>query len=234
MSYILQESTQQIVRKTRRPVKVVYSVTSGSPPLGFLLRREQSCRRAEALLPPSNHIRATHSQLCHSASLALKMTWGCFGIVRTVQDKVGKKPTDERPSELRRVYYISNFVAYCRNLSFMTVRDASIPFRMANTSIEAIVEVTEQERTLGELSRANLQAARSLFESNGFVAWQCLWVRDERDFDRDTLDVLRSLPTGGDFIYVNTRSLLPREVIYNKVRWLLSSDILFAIPLTSG
>lgn len=116
----------------------------------------------------------------------------------------------------------------------MTVRDASIPVRMANTSIEAIVEVTEQERTLGELSKANLQAARSLFESNGFVAWQCLWVRDERDFDRDTLDVLRSLPTEKDFIYVNTRSLLPREIIYNKVRWLLSSDILFAIPLTSG
>ncbi|KFZ01161.1 hypothetical protein V500_00865 [Pseudogymnoascus sp. VKM F-4518 (FW-2643)] len=87
---------------------------------------------------------------------------------------------------------------------------------MANTSIEAIVEVTEQERTLGELSKANLQAARSLFESNGFVAWQCLWVRDERDFDRDTLDVLRSLPTEKDFIYVNTRSLLPREIIYNK------------------
>mgnify|MGYP001596979780 FL=1 len=105
---------------------------------------------------------------------------------------------------------------------------------MANTSIEAIVEVTEQERTLGELSKANLQAARSLFESNGFVGWQCLWVRDERDFDRDTLDVLRSLPTEKDFIYVNSRSLLPREIIYNKVRWLLSNDILFVIPLTSG
>ncbi|KFY02116.1 hypothetical protein V490_00616 [Pseudogymnoascus sp. VKM F-3557] len=87
---------------------------------------------------------------------------------------------------------------------------------MADTSIEATIEVTEQERTLGELSRANLQAARRLFESNGFVAWQCLWVRDERDFDRDTLDVLRSLPTEKDFIYVNTRSLLPREIINNK------------------
>ncbi|KFY68712.1 hypothetical protein V496_00856 [Pseudogymnoascus sp. VKM F-4515 (FW-2607)] len=86
---------------------------------------------------------------------------------------------------------ISNFLVYCRNLFSMTIRDASIPFRMANTSIEATIEVTEQERTLGELSRANLQAARRLFKSNG-------------------------LPTENDFIYVNTRSLLPREIIYNK------------------
>ncbi|KAL5347674.1 hypothetical protein ACLOAV_007083 [Pseudogymnoascus australis] len=87
---------------------------------------------------------------------------------------------------------------------------------MANTSIEETVEITEQERTFGELSRANLQAAKSLFQSNGFVAWQCLWDRDDQDFDRDTLNILRSLPTEKDFIYVNARSLLPRDIIYNK------------------
>lgn len=94
--------------------------------------------------------------------------------------------------------------------------------------MEETVEITEQERTFGELSRANLQAAKSLFESNGFVAWQCLWDRDDRDFDRDTLNILRSLPTEKDFIYVNARSLLPRDIIYNKVKWLLSNGVLLS------
>lgn len=85
---------------------------------------------------------------------------------------------------------------------------------MANTSAAEAVEVTEQEHRLGELSSANLQSAKSLFESNGVVAWQCLW--DDRDLDRETLNLLGSLPTEKNFIYVNARSVLPREIVNNK------------------
>lgn len=62
-------------------------------------------------------------------------------------------------------------------------------------------------------------------ESGSYI---CLWDRDDRDFDRDTLNILRSLPTEKDFIYVNARSLLPRDIIYNKVKWLLSNGVLLS------
>jgi len=85
---------------------------------------------------------------------------------------------------------------------------------MANTLVAQAVEVTEQEHSLGELSRANLQTAKSLFESNGIVVWRCLW--GNRDLDHETLNLLGSLPTEKNFIYVNARSLLPREIVNNK------------------
>jgi hypothetical protein len=87
---------------------------------------------------------------------------------------------------------------------------------MANTSFANVVEVTEQEHTLGELSKANLQIAKGLFESNGVVAWRCLWPKNDKKVERDTLDALGILPTEKNFIYVNTRSVLPREIVYNK------------------
>jgi hypothetical protein len=40
---------------------------------------------------------------------------------------------------------------------------------MANTSVAEEVEVTEQEHNLGELSRANLETAKGLFEWHGIV-----------------------------------------------------------------
>ncbi|CZR56281.1 uncharacterized protein PAC_06169 [Phialocephala subalpina] len=97
---------------------------------------------------------------------------------------------------------------------------------MANTSFADVVEVTEQEHTLGELSKANLQIAKSLFESNGVVAWRCLWPRNDKKVERETLDALGILPPEKNFIYVNTRSLLPREIVYNKASWPLKIVVL--------
>jgi hypothetical protein len=71
---------------------------------------------------------------------------------------------------------------------------------------------------LGELSSTNLHTAKTLFSSHGFVAWWCLWSSDNRDVDRETLNVLGSLLTENNFIYVKARSLLPQEIVYNKVR----------------
>lgn len=88
---------------------------------------------------------------------------------------------------------------------------------MASKSIPEAVKVSEQEHTVGQLSKANLQNVKSLLESNGMVAWRCLWPRTEKEVERETLDVLGSLPTEKHFIYVNTRSLLPRDIVYNKV-----------------
>jgi len=94
---------------------------------------------------------------------------------------------------------------------------------MANKSAIEAVEISEIEHNLGELSSANLHTAKTLFNSHGFVAWRCLWSSDRRDVDRETLNVLGSLPTENNFIYVKARSLLPREIVYNKARWALET-----------
>jgi hypothetical protein len=84
-------------------------------------------------------------------------------------------------------------------------------------TIEA-VKISDIEHSLQELSSTNLHIAKTLFDSNGFVAWQCLWSRDKRDVERETLNVLGSLPTENKFTYVKARSLLPREIVHNKAR----------------
>jgi hypothetical protein len=102
-----------------------------------------------------------------------------------------------------------------KSRSFLS-RDIPLSGRMAGKSIPEAVEVSEQEHTVGELSNANLQSAKSSLESSGMVAWRCLWPRN-KEIERETLDVLGSLPTEKNFIHVNTRSLLPRHIIYNRV-----------------
>lgn len=88
---------------------------------------------------------------------------------------------------------------------------------MANTSVAKSVEVTEQEHNLGELSGANLETAKSLFELHGVVTWQSLWLRHDQNPDQEALNRLGSLPTENSFIYVKTRSALPQEIVNNKV-----------------
>jgi hypothetical protein len=89
---------------------------------------------------------------------------------------------------------------------------------MATAFSETTVNVTEQEHILGELSEANLQTAKTLFDSKGCVVWQCVWPRNAEEVERETLNVLGSLRTENNFIYVQNRSLLPREIMCNKVR----------------
>jgi len=88
---------------------------------------------------------------------------------------------------------------------------------MASTSTADAVEITEKEHGLGELSSANLQTAKSLFNSYGVVVWRCLWPQGgTQDLEREALNVLDNLPAEDNFIYVTARSLLPREIVYNK------------------
>jgi hypothetical protein len=103
---------------------------------------------------------------------------------------------------------------------------------MANASAAEVVDISEIEHNLAELSNANLHTAKTFFNSNGFVAWRSLWLRDERDVERETSNALRSLPAENHFTYVKARSLLPRDIVYNKVRRVLES-VSFTISLTS-
>jgi len=101
-------------------------------------------------------------------------------------------------------------------ISSFWARHAALPVMMADISAIEAVEISKIEHNLGELSSANLYIAKTLFDSNGFVAWQCLWSQDKRDVERETLNVLGSLSTENNFTYVKARSLLPREIVYNK------------------
>lgn len=90
---------------------------------------------------------------------------------------------------------------------------------MANVSTSEPIEITTQEHALGELSKANLQGAKSLFESNGIIAWRYLWPQEsDQDINQETLKVLSGLPKENDFIYVNSRRLLPTELVSNEVK----------------
>jgi hypothetical protein len=86
-----------------------------------------------------------------------------------------------------RVSYISD---HRPRKSRHSGRHAALPVMMADISAIEAVEISEIEHNLGELSSANLHIAKTLFDSNGFVAWQCLWSRDKRDGERETLNVL--------------------------------------------
>jgi hypothetical protein len=108
-------------------------------------------------------------------------------------------------------------------ISSFWARHAALPVMMADRSTIEAVKISEIEHNLGELSSANLHIAKTLFDSNGFVAWQYLWSRNKRDLERETLNVLGSLPTENNFAYVKARSLLPREIVYNKARWVLET-----------
>jgi hypothetical protein len=87
---------------------------------------------------------------------------------------------------------------------------------MAKTSSGDVVEVTDQDHAVGDLSNSSLQTAEICFDLRGIVAWRHLWQRNE-DVERQTLDILRGLPTEKNFIYVRTRSQLPLDIVYNKV-----------------
>jgi hypothetical protein len=88
---------------------------------------------------------------------------------------------------------------------------------MANAFPEDVIEVTQQEHTAGDLLKSSLQTSENLFDLHGVVAWQNLWQGNDKKVERQTLNVLRNLTTEDNFIYVGTRSLLPPDIVCNRV-----------------
>ncbi|KAH6668262.1 hypothetical protein B0J14DRAFT_600234 [Halenospora varia] len=87
---------------------------------------------------------------------------------------------------------------------------------MANASATEAVNISKIEHNLGVLSSANLQTAKIFINSDGFVAWRSLWPQGGTEVESEASRVLRGLPTENNFTYVKARSLLPREIVYNK------------------
>lgn len=144
------------------------------------------------------------------------MIWRiCLRIVCRIQNEEAHDRDMTDSVGPRLPYYLSDL--HHENLVIPgEKRNTSV--KMANASAAEAVEISEIEHNLGEFSSANLDTAKTLFNLNGFVAWRSLWLGDNRDVERETLSVLHSLPTENDFTYVKARSLLPREIVYNKVR----------------